>query len=68
MRTTCPATGAAHAFAHFIETNSDATFSRLRFFRVFHPANPLVSREWRDIEPQYPRFFVGLDGSTKVLW
>lgn len=67
MRAACPAAGAKHTFAHFIETGGDAACSCFGFFRIFYPANPLVSGERRDAEPERFYFFVGRKSAVKIF-
>lgn len=68
MWATSPATGAAHVFAHFVETDSDAARSRFGFLRILHPTNPLITREWCDVEPQRRCFRIGLDSGSEIFW
>jgi hypothetical protein len=51
MRTARPTTRAAHAFTHFIKTNSYAAASGFIHFGGCHPTDPFVARERRDIRP-----------------
>lgn len=67
MRAACPAAGAAHTFAHFIETGGDAARSCFGFFCIFYPANPLVSSEWCNVEPERFYFFVGRKSAAKIF-
>jgi len=51
VRTTGPATRAAHPAFHFRESFFDANIPRLRFFARRNPANPLTAGERSNIVP-----------------
>ena len=61
-----PAARSAHAFAHFIKPHRYAAASGFIFLSRRNPANPLITRQRRDIRPYIFHLRIGSDGLAKI--
>ena len=66
VRTSGPAAGPPHAFAHFVEPCGYAAASRFIFLAGGNPADPLVARTRRNVLPYAPDDGIGLNCFPKV--
>jgi hypothetical protein len=66
VRATGPTARPAHASAHLIETDLNATFSSLFFLGRRDPTDPLVSCQRRDSDPEALRSGVRFDCTPEV--
>jgi hypothetical protein len=66
VRAAGPTARPAHSSTHLVEADLDAAFPGFFFPGGRYPADPLVSRQRRDIGPQAFRSGVGFDGFPKV--
>ena len=66
VRASRPAARPAHASAHLVDADLDATFPCGILPGRSNPADPLVSGERRNVVPQAPGRKVGHDGISKV--
>jgi len=62
MRATGPTARPAQALAHLVEADLDAALAGLFFPGRADPADPLVPRQWRDVQPQAFGVGIGIEG------
>jgi hypothetical protein len=67
MYTADPAAGAALSFSHFVETYFDAFSAGFGQLAACYPADPLVTRQWRNILPQAQCPCIAGNGSCKII-
>lgn len=66
VRAAGPTARPPHSFAHFIEADSYAAFSRLIFLCGCHPADPLVASQWCNVGPDVLHNGVRLDCFAEI--
>src|SRR3989344_1907719 len=68
MRATGPTTRSAHSFYKFPLRPLDPAAPRFWLLGGFNPADPFVSREWRNIFPFSECRSVRNKGLSQILW
>jgi len=68
MRAARPTTRPSQSFVHFINANSDASFSGFGFLCGTNPTNPFVAGQWSKCFPKGIRQTIGYNCLLKVIW